>query len=70
MNILSLVLSTISAMSANEIVLTSSLSRKDSVLCANMLTKKIPRPPKTEKQLVFEEDNKGDNLLDESQLRE
>ena len=34
------------------------------------MLKKAPRPPKTEKQLVFEEDNKGDNLLDESQLRE
>ena len=34
------------------------------------MLKKIPRPPKTEKQLVFEKDNKGDNLLDESQLRE
>ena len=34
------------------------------------MLKKVPRPPKTEKQLVFEEDNKGDNLLDESQLRE
>jgi len=34
------------------------------------MLKKIPRPPKTEKQLVFEKENKGDNLLDESQLHD
>jgi len=33
----------------------------------NML-KKAPRPPKTEKQLVFEGKNKENGLLDESQL--
>ena len=35
----------------------------------NML-EKVPRPPKTEKQLVFEQDKKEENLLDESQLRD
>ncbi len=35
----------------------------------NML-KKAPKPPKTEKQLVFEKDKKGDKLLDESQLHD
>jgi len=35
----------------------------------NML-KKVPRPPKTGKQLVFEKENKGDSLLDESQLHD
>ena len=35
----------------------------------NML-KKVPRPPKTEKQLVFEQEKKGNGLLDESQLHE
>ena len=35
----------------------------------NML-EKVPRPPKTEKQLVFEQDKKQENLLDESQLRD
>ena len=34
----------------------------------NML-KKIPRPPKTEKQLVFEKKNNKKDLLDESQLK-
>ncbi len=34
------------------------------------MLKKAPRPPKTEKQLVFEEEKKGDGLLDESQLHE
>jgi len=32
------------------------------------MLKKVPRPPKTEKQLVFE--NLKNNLLDESQLHE
>jgi len=35
----------------------------------NML-EKIPRPPKTGKQLVFEQDKSKENLLDESQLRD
>jgi len=35
----------------------------------NML-KKVPRPPKTGKQLVFEQEKKGNGLLDESQLHE
>jgi len=35
----------------------------------NML-KKAPKPIRTEKQLVFEKENKGDSLLDESQLHE
>ena len=35
----------------------------------NML-KKVPKPPRTEKQLVFEEEKKGNNLLDESQLHD
>jgi hypothetical protein len=34
----------------------------------NML-KKVPRPPKTEKQLVFETKNKGEDLLDENNLK-
>ncbi len=34
------------------------------------MLKKAPRPPKTEKQLVFEEEKKGNGLLDESQLHE
>ena len=34
----------------------------------NML-KKVPRPPKTKKQLVFEENKKGDQLLDENNLK-
>ena len=35
----------------------------------NML-KNAPRPPKTEKQLVFEQDKRGEGLLDEKQLKE
>lgn len=35
----------------------------------NMLDK-VPRPPKTEKQLVFEQEKKEEKLLDESQLRD
>ena len=35
----------------------------------NML-KKVPKPARTEKQLVFEKENKGDNLLNESQLHD
>ena len=35
----------------------------------NML-KKVPRPPKTGKQLVFEQDKSQEKLLDESQLRD
>ena len=35
----------------------------------NML-EKVPRPPKTGKQLVFEQDKKEESLLDESQLRD
>ena len=31
---------------------------------------KVPRPPKTEKQLVFEQEKKKEKLLDESQLRD
>ena len=34
----------------------------------NML-KKAPRPPRTEKQLVFERKNDESGLLDESQLQ-
>ena len=34
------------------------------------MLKKVPRPPKTEKQLVFEQDKDKEGLLDESQLRE
>ena len=34
------------------------------------MLKKVPRPPKTGKQLVFEGDQKKEKLLDESQLRE
>ena len=34
------------------------------------MLEKIPRPPKTDKQLVFEQDKSQENLLDESQLRE
>ena len=35
----------------------------------NML-EKVPRLPKTGKQLVFEQDKKEESLLDESQLRD
>ena len=35
----------------------------------NML-KNAPRPPKTEKQLVSEQDKRGEGLLDEKQLKE
>jgi len=35
----------------------------------NML-KNAPRPPRTEKQLVFEQDKRGEGLLDEKQLKE
>ena len=34
------------------------------------MLKKAPRPPKTKKQLVFEQDKKKEKLLDESQLHE
>ena len=34
------------------------------------MLKKVPKPPKTGKQLVFEGDQKKEKLLDESQLRE
>ena len=34
------------------------------------MLKKVPIPPKTEKQLVFEQDKNKEGLLDESQLRE
>ena len=35
----------------------------------NML-EKVPTPPRTEKQLVFEQDKKKNSLLDEKQLKE
>ncbi len=34
------------------------------------MLKKVPRPPKTEKQLVFENGENKEDLLDESQLRD
>ena len=34
----------------------------------NML-KKVPGPQRTEKQLVFEQEKKGNDLLDENQLK-
>ena len=33
------------------------------------MLEKAPRPPRTEKQLVFEDEIKGNKLLDESQLK-
>ncbi len=37
---------------------------------AKEMLKKAPRPPRTEKQLVFEDETNGNNLLDEKQLKE
>jgi hypothetical protein len=37
---------------------------------AKTMLKKAPRPPKTEKQLVFEDEINGNGLLDEKQLKE
>ena len=37
---------------------------------AKEMLKKAPRPPRTGKQLVFEDETNGNNLLDEKQLKE